>query len=347
VEGGIVHAKEKGPMGRKISHTEFLDRYKSLFFLNLKHWSPLPGWLLFYLELGASLANFHEEKIKYAAALALPTRSYAANFIGSGFSYASTFLHPDEDANHLQRILSLPDGTPVKYLDKGIIKKAVKNGTVNINGRVLIGLTIASDGNLTIYVDSSNANRIELTEREIKALPLHQKGREFRPPSSLIQELFQEKAYEYVFRTRIDGITVGSAAGLNQEAQAELGIKTEEGNIQMGGLFELFRAAGFNPASTGHRFIIQPTNSQEPTPLPQQLAHHAAVIFDGSLSFVKWKDYFSQQNWIVILDHTAPNFENAVSSLNQECSFRSTEKLPLTTPLIPSGIEMMLFGRDI
>jgi hypothetical protein len=347
LKGGTVHAEENGPMGRKNTHSEFLDRYKRLLFQNLTHWSPLPGWLLFYLELGASLTNFHEEKVKYVAALALPTRSFAANFIGSGFSYASTFLHPDEDANHLEQILSLPDGTPVKYRDNGKIKNAFKREIVNNDGKVLIGLTIEAEGKKTIYIDCSKANRIELTEKEIKALPLHQKGRDIQPPSDLVQELFQEKADEYVFRTRVDGITVGSAAGLNQEAQAELGIKTEEGNIQKGGLFELFRAEGFNPASTGHRFLVQPTNIQEPTPLPPQLPHHAAVIFDGALSFVKWKDYFSRHNWIVILDHTAPNFENAVSALNQECAFRSIEKLPLTTPLIPSGVEMMLFGRDI
>jgi hypothetical protein len=208
-------------------------------------------------------------------------------------------------------------------------------------------LIIEAEGNKTIYVESSKANRIEITDKEIKTLPFHQKGRDIRPPSELMQALLQGYAYEYVFRTRVDGIIVGSSAALEEEAQSVLGIQSDNGKIYQGFLFELFRVKGFNPSSTGHRFLMHSTNVQEPITIPPQIASHSAVIFDGPLGFLKWKDFYKMQNWIVVLDHTASNFDNAVNQLNQECSFRSQTKIILPTPPIPSGIEMMIFGRDI
>lgn len=328
--------------------TEFTKQFARLLYKSTDGWSSIPEWARFYLELGASLANFHEEKIRYVAALALPTRSYTATFIGSGLAYANSFLQPDEIKQHLELILSLPNGSSVKYLNRdGRLLNGIKREVITVQGKLIIGIQKGGIGKETIYIASEDASRIEISNKKRHHLPNNQIGRNIRPPSPLLDEILAEKSYEYVFQTRIDGLVIGSFNSLEEEAKALMGIGSEDGTTYQGFLFELFRVHGFNPPSSGHRFLLQAANSQETIKLPLDVSQSFSVMFDGSLSFTKWKEYFKNENWIVLLDHTEANFKNAVSQINQEYIYRTDAPLKISLPPIPSGIEMMFFGRDV
>ena len=204
------------------------------------------------------------------------------------------------------------------------------------------------EGNNTIiYVPAANCGQIELLEQSQITLPGQQKGRKINPPSELLNLLFPGTANEYIFQTRIDGIIVGSFNILKQEAQTSLAIFTQEGKKYQGFLYDLFRVKGFNPASSGHRFFLQSATSNEPIVLPDDTNPYSLVIFDGALSFSKWKESYLNQNWLVILNHTEPSFQNAVNQINQAYIYRSNVGLNLSVPPIPSGMEIMLFARDL
>ena len=219
-------------------------------------WLTFPEWACFFLELGASFSSFDNEKAKYVAALALPTRSFATCFICSGLTYASFFEHNDEDERHVQQILSLQKGTSVKYLYNGKLKKAIIRELVIFENTLLIGVQIEGEGNKTIYIDSRHANRIELAEIKFDQLPIHQKGRDICPPSDLLDELVPGKSTDFVFRTKIDGVIIGSSRVLGQELLLPLCTFTNEGKMRQGILSEMCRINGLIPAGTGYRFLI-------------------------------------------------------------------------------------------
>ena len=328
--------------------TPITAKLGQLHFKNELRWSPLPIWARFFLTLGSVLARYREEKIRYVAALALPTRSYAAALIGSGLAYTNSFLHSNESTQHLELILSLPNGTLVKYLSKkGRLLNGIKREVIDYEGKLTIGIQKGSIGKETIYVAATDASRIEILDKNYLRLPKQQIGRDIHPPSPLLAEMLGDQSYEYLFQTKIDGLVIGSCNALKEDAEALIGAKPANGLIQEGYLFELFRVKGFNSASTGHRFLIQAPTSQETIELPEHDSQSRAVIFDGSLSFTKWKECYRNQNWIVILDHTEPNFANAVSQINQEYIYRSDHAVKISIPPLPSGIELMLFARDL
>jgi hypothetical protein len=117
--------------------------------------------------------------------------------------------------------------------------------------------------------------------------------------------------------------------------------------MHQGFLSEVCRISGLIPAGTGHRFLIQSVKSQEPINLPPKYSCHSTIVFDGSTNFLKWRDFYTKHNWIVVLDHTDANFKSAVDQVNQDYIYRSTEIVEVAIPPIPSGIEMMMFGRDL
>lgn len=93
---------------------------------------PLPEWALFFLELGKTLSSLEIENQRYTVALALPTRSYATALIGAGIACARIFLKSDDDSDHIETIYSLPEGTSLKYYDKGKVKKALKKDVMEL-----------------------------------------------------------------------------------------------------------------------------------------------------------------------------------------------------------------------
>ena len=324
---------------------ELPEKFSLLQYAHNQQWLPLPGWARFFLELGNSLANADVEKCRYTAALALPARSYAAAFIGTGFSCTNLLLRSYEDAEYIEFIYSLPEGTSVNFFENGKIKKAIKKDVHEYNGARHVGIQI--EDSTTKYVHPKNVRKIEVTDKTYDHLPNNQKGYNVVTPSGLLNALLQEKSSEYVYRTRINGVVVGSGNTLKEEAFLSLAVSDKERKKTFqGSLYELFRVEGFNPHNVGHRFSLQSSSSNHET-TPDNLAPDTVVIFDGSLGFTKWREMYKNQNWVVVLDHTETNFLNAIAQINQEYHYRSDSVVKVSLPPIPSGMEMMFFARDL
>ncbi len=70
------------------------------------------------------------------------------------------------------------------------------------------------------------------------------------------------------------------------------------------------------------------------------------TIFDGAVSFLKWRDYWRKSNWIVLLDKTESRFQEAVDLLNQEyIEKRIGESLNENMFSLPEGIEIIAFNE--
>ncbi len=325
---------------------ELKDRLSLLRFTNNKEWLPLPGWARFFWALGEALASVKTENKKFAATLALPTRSFAAALIGSGFSCANLLHRSYEDTEYLKYIYSLPEGTSIKFYDKGRVIKAIKKDVREYNGKLHIGIQV--EGTSTKYILPQNAQKIEVADHDYDRLPNKQMGRNVIPPSELLFSLIPDKANEFVYRTKIDGVVVGSKSTLSEESHLQLAIPHNENKrMREGSLSDLFRVEGFNPRSLGHRYIIHPSNSNKLEVATDNNSNpDSLVIFDGALGFLKWRELYRDHNWVVILDHTDTNFPNAVAEVNQEYISRSEAVIELNILPLPTGIEMMFFARD-
>lgn len=334
-------------MNSKILEPKLSEGFARLGYKTQHGWQRLPEWVRFYLELGHALATFESKNNRYVIALSVPTRSLVTQFIGSGLSCANIFLHPSIDQEHAEFIFSLPEGTAVKYFDKERVRKAIVQQGAVIEGEKRLGLLIEGDGNKTIFIAARDAYKVDVANKEISRLPKHQTGRAVRPPSHLLTQLLRDKTDEYIFQTRIDGVVVGSQIGLSLESQIELGFQVASKEWQDGSLCDLFRVMGEVPSNTGYRYLPQSAIRNELTVAHAGLLSHAAVIFDGSLGFLKWRETFGNQNWVVVLDRTEPNFINACAVVNAEYASRSESKIHLPVPHIPPAVEMMVFARDI
>jgi hypothetical protein len=70
------------------------------------------------------------------------------------------------------------------------------------------------------------------------------------------------------------------------------------------------------------------------------------TLFDGALSFLKWREAWRQTHWIVVLDRTEPHFAEAVNILNQEyVSDRLDAEVPIL-PRLPDGMDVLLFKEE-
>ena len=62
---------------------------------------------------------------------------------------------------------------------------------------------------------------------------------------------------------------------------------------------------------------------------------------------MKFNEFFRESHSIIVLDRTDPNFEYAVSQVNQAYYMRSEKKIRFRFPPIPSNIEMTFFTVDL
>lgn len=334
------HIQEKDPKS-KFSLTQI--NYQSRSGLQ-----PLPDWAYFFLELGQTVSSLEIENQRYTIALALPTRSYAAAFIGAGIACARIVLKSDDDSHHIETIYSLPEGASLKYYDKGKVKKAVKKDVMEYDGKTLLGIQI--EDHTTIYLQPENVNKVEIADVDYNHLPAKQNGYSVVLPSKLAYAILQTRSHEFFYRTRIEGVVIGSRNVLKEETKLELTV-TQKGLHQygMGMLNDLFRVKGFVPNNVGHRFILIPPSSSNNAveEMLNQTPRHCPVIFDGASGFLKWRELFADRSWIVILDQADLHFPNAVAQLNQDYSYRSDVQRKIEFPQVPSGVEVMFFMRDL
>ena len=325
---------------------DFSAQFSRLSYRKGDQQSALPIWAEFFLELGAGLAEFRADGVRYVAALALPTRSYAVPFLGVGFSFAYFQTCSEVSQEHINLIRGLPNGASVRYLDgNGRLKKAIKRDLMSYQGRELVGIQDEGEGNKTVYLPLEKISRVEVSDEQDIHLPKRQKGRRIEPPSPLLGALLADRSYEYVFQTVEYGVVIGSFSSICEESQAELLFRSERGPTRKGSLQELFRLEGTSPASTGHRFAMHHASNVAP-PNGRLCGKYPVAIFDGSNSFTKWKEHYRTHNWIIALDRTEPNFAVAAGQVNLEYANRSEEGLAGLSLPVPLGVELMLFCRD-
>ena len=309
----------------------------------------LPAWAKFFLELGESLCHFEVNIFRFTAAIAVPTRTYAAAFIAGGLNCGrANHHHPESDLEHFEKIWSLPPGTPLSFRVKDRKKKAIKRDNKYYQGTKLIGIQVDQGFTNTVqYIRPENVRNIEVLEEVDVKLPRDQQGRKIAPPSPLVKAIIGEnRSYDFILRSRLECVIIGSKNLFRQELDIQLSPTLTPNDVFQGNLSDLLRVREFQPPGMGYRSSIVPAANKRNIRVAKESSPYA-VIFDGSLGFIKWKEYWRNANQIIILDHTEPNFQFAVGQVNNEHLYRSEKQPKVMLPKLPSGIEMMVFTRDL
>lgn len=325
---------------------ELISCCDSLYYFEDNSWCPLPDWAKSFLKLGLSLSQFNDDKRRFVVALAVPSRAYAAVLIAGGITCGrSTVTHYETDQEHLNAILSLPNGTPVIYRESGKKYHAIKRDLLTYNDRQYIGIQL-DDNQLKKYILPENAGWIEISDKELIKLPKQQKGRDISPPSDLIQNLVgKANISNFIMRTRLETIITGSLITLREEMKLSLSFRQSSTVDCSGSLSDLLRAKECQENGVAFRTSIIPSarkiNSKDANEKDPYV-----VVFDGSQGFLKWRDCWRNFNWIIILDRTEPIFEHSVEHVNQEYLNRSEMPIKLNIPALATGVELMVFGVD-
>ena len=327
--------------------------------IDFRYWNngqkhPLPSWGIFYLQLGAAVAQEDNAQRGLVTALAVPTRSYAAVLVAAGavISKAKTTDTKGQvsPAAHFEMLSSLPDGTGV-VLRKG--DKAVKGifvGTKDVknDGTAMVGVQTQSGkgGSLTEWLPEESSLKVQVSSRTWTRLPanLEKAGDVNTSRSEFIAQVFQgADLWNFVTKSRLECVILGSVGPLVQEATATTVSVGSRGTEAAAGTFgDILRVRRLRGEHEAFRSDILPVNVRDQAMPPKEIQPRL-VIFDGTVGFLKWRHNWPHCNWVVILDQTEPRFTEAVQIVNEEYLSRISDgelRLPQPPPL---SVELVSF----
>jgi hypothetical protein len=265
----------------------------------------LPRWASGFVRLGASAAGAYQDGERLVAAVAAPTRGYAATLAGIGAVTARTPMSfnteepsPEVIEAHFKLLTSLRPGTTV----------TVRSGkTTNVGTFERIDFTgaepliVISQRGFTQMYGKFGCHNISPHGRSLNCLFV---GR---------INLFEEET------TGGDVVTVESRP--------------------LQSILKIGRFAGRHDHEI--RSDILPTGGDLPSRLRD--AQPDLVIFDGTAAFRRWRENWRTGPWLVVLDRTSPHFDEGVQLVEEEFAERASANTQ--TPAIepPDGTELTAF----
>lgn len=265
----------------------------------------IPPWAEGFVRLGASAAGAFWDGERLVAAVAVPTRAYAATLAGVGAVAARTPPALDDGKpsaevleNHFRLLSSLRPGTTVT-VRSGRTKNVGTFEGIESSGRGPL-IVIKQKGFRQMF-PKSGCHCISLHGRSLSCLFV---GR---------VNVFEEEM------TGKDVVTRDSAP------------------------LETVLKVGRFAARRDHdiRSDILPAAGDVPARLRE--AQPDLIVFDGTAGFRHWRENWRNAPWLVILDRTSAHFDEGVQLIDEEFAERASthDQAPDLRP--PPGTELMAF----
>ena len=107
---------------------------------------------------------------------------------------------------------------------------------------------------------------------------------------------------------------------------------------------DILRVRRFMADGQAYRMNIFRIDNRKPLRPPDGALPHA-VIFDGAGGFLKWRDYWRNCHWIVVIDRTEPMAREAAGVLNRDYIENRIDGKTLDgIPAAPVGIELLSYS---
>lgn len=333
-------------------YTQGVFTNTNLYFADASNkWIPLPEWGAFFINLGDWVAQAQTKKNRLVLGLAIPIRNYAAALAALGvvLTRIDIPIRSIDINRHFQQLSSLPIGTAVNYQYKGKKLKGIYQGVTESYGeqRLRIQTENKKDGALTRCILKEDSLNVKIATKQNTNLPKRQTGRYILNNKDFIEAVTGKKNLQYFLNNYYTHYSIiGRINLLKQEImEAKFGRYLSKYKFKEGNLQDILRVRNFF-TTEGQPYCGEVLSAQGNTP-PQttdELAPHV-VIFDGATGFIKWRDYYRNSHWIVLLERTDLRFQEAVEIINQEYINRVDEEVPnILSPL--SSFEMIVYQQQ-
>lgn len=322
----------------------------NLLYADNQGWNTLPDWARFFISLGSAIGS-DNSKNRLVIGIAVPTRSYAVSLIAAGIVIARSAVPVNKlgAEEHFAYLRSLEVGTPVTFRS-GIMKK--KGFLVGCKPKELAGsiqecIGVQSQskdsGGLIEWFPPKRSLKIQVSQTAINRLPNRQKGRRIVSREGFLENILGlSDVYEFALNSRFECAIVGNKNRLRQEIkETRFAIQVKKGYFE-GTLQDILRVRKLLGSEKGFRSDIYPSSGKK-SPDLSKFGIPAIAIFDGALGFLKWRDYWRESKWVVLLDHTERGFMEAVDLLNQEYMYRVDEEWRGRIPNRPRNVELIVF----
>ncbi len=331
-----------------IGEPKFIKNISHLYYLSNGVWVPFPPWANFFLELGTILSCYENKSNRFISVITTPTRAFAASLIAAGVIVPRVGMVSHNLQSHISKLEMLSVGTPVLFRRGNLQFKGIYKGTTCGFGKRYFLINFQKGTEISIPYE--DAFRIDISERQVEHLPNIQSGRLLHPPSNLVKQLFEpDLLNKFLIESRLECVILGQQKTFQQEL-CDFPIEYKEGDRMFDGkIIDLVRVKGaqFQPSDLSYRTYVLSATGKYNQHFTSKLNNYVTV-FDGSLGFIKWREYFRNSNWIVVLDKTDRNFDLAVKEVNDEYIQNRVDKsVKLLIPNAPAGIEMMFFEEVI
>jgi hypothetical protein len=290
----------------------------NLFYRSATNWTLLPAWGIFLLDVGLALNNYQSRYKRVVIGIALPTLSYAAPLISLGVTVGK-FTFIDRDAEAKERFLQLSilkHDTPLFYHQVKKRTKVFFDGLEDINGETKIWLNTKTNGE-RYCITPKQALRVGFPGKDFSA-SLKRPSRQITSHlSPFISNLLDTNAAAAIAsQSSLDSLIIGSLYRLKEEIQDRPFAVKKDDEFISGSLQDIVRVRRFSRGTETYRSEIYQTNSKECENPGQEIP--TVVIFDGAKSFLKWRTFWGQSHWVVLLDQTEPDFDVAIQTFNNE-----------------------------
>ena len=327
--------------------------------IDFRYWSdgrkfPLPSWAVFYMQLGAVIAETESTQSNLVTALAVPTRSYAAVLIAAGAIMSNvktidTKLQESPES-HFEMFRDLPIGTSVTLLKYG---KTVKGEFLGVEGKGIggaeaIGVRIQNQkgGSLTEWLPQKSSPKVQISTKPWNKLPANSaKTADVNTSKSkFISRIFQgADLRNFVTRSTLDCAILGSRKTIEHEAkETKLSVGPRARESSAGTLQDILRIRSLSSTIEAFRSDIFSASPKDNTMKSENMVPRL-VIFDGAVGFLKWRDIWRHCNWVVVLDRTEPRFTEAVQIVNEEYYSRIDEEKLKLTDAPPVSVELVSY----
>lgn len=310
-------------------------------------WIPLPAWARFLLDMGFALATQDDPGNRIVACLALPIGSYGAPLIATGvIAGRFSLLAQNNDAlERFEQIRALPLGTTLAYRNIGRRIKGHFDGIEEAKEYPMI--LLRTNEGLLYKIPSTLALQLNIQATVSKSLPRksNRKTKTALPPF-LSLFLGQERAMAVMLQSHLDCVIIGPIARLTAEiTETRFAVRDTTRGFVPGTLQDVIHARRLAKETESYRSELYYTHARELEEKRQEIP--VFVIFDGAVSFLKWRDFWRCSNWVVLLDQTETDFDTAVHTFNEECVKNEVKKANLGISLSPpSRMPVAVYQED-
>lgn len=295
-------------------------------------WQCLPDWCNAYIAFGQCVGQGNTcQGKRLIIGVAAPTRAYAAVFISLGvmLSRAPLPIDKPEADDHFLKLCDLPSGTAVTYQDSSTVKNGIFECYTEERGQFYLVIRL-NKNHERVKVPPQLASRVRVSGKEKIELPEHQKGRPLPDEIPLLRAcLDRANVADYCLQSRLDCMLVGNKKALEKEIHLPLAISSSKNDLNQGTFQDVLRVRQLVGGGQGYRSSIR--SEREPKLIPDGSNMPFVTIFDGAAGFLKWRDKWRNSHWIVMLDETETQFEDAVNAFNHEYLDSHAD----TTPSLP------------